>query len=111
MSWIDFLGYAASAAVLGTFCMSSMLHLRLLAIASNILFICFGALGHILPVLTLHLALLPVNLTHLVRVRRRIGVYRVRNRTRSGLRAWRRAESWVRTRSWPRRLNFAEDKP
>jgi hypothetical protein len=38
VSWTDLLGYAASAMVLATFCMSSMLYLRLVAIGSNILF-------------------------------------------------------------------------
>jgi hypothetical protein len=61
MSWVDVIGYAASVTVLATFCMTTMFHLRLLAIGSNILFICFGALAHIYPVLLLHIILLPVN--------------------------------------------------
>jgi hypothetical protein len=65
MNWTDLLGYAASAMVLATFCMSSMLYLRLVAIGSNILFILFGSVAHIQPVLLLHLVLLPVNLARL----------------------------------------------
>ena len=68
MSWTDVLGYAASAMVLATFCMSSMLYLRLVAIGSNVLFILFGLAAHIHPVLLLHLVLLPVNIARLVRV-------------------------------------------
>ena len=68
MSRVDVLGYAASAAVLATFCMTRMIHLRLLAIARNVLFICFGALAHIHPVLMLHLVLLPINVARLVEI-------------------------------------------
>jgi len=50
--------------------MTSMRHLRLLAIASNILFILFGLTAHIHPVLLLHLILLPVNVARLMQMRR-----------------------------------------
>jgi CRP/FNR family transcriptional regulator, cyclic AMP receptor protein len=70
MSWVDILGYAASAAVLATFCMNTMLPLRLIAISSNVLFITFGAVAGIYPVLLLHAILLPVNLVRLVQIRR-----------------------------------------
>jgi CRP/FNR family cyclic AMP-dependent transcriptional regulator len=62
---IDILGYAASAAVLATFLMPSMVSLRLVAIASNILFMLYGYLAHIPPVLVLHVALLPINVARL----------------------------------------------
>ncbi len=61
MSWIDLIGYAASASVLATFCMNTMVPLRVVAICSNILFAIFGALAHVYPVLLLHVILLPVN--------------------------------------------------
>jgi hypothetical protein len=61
MSWIDFVGFGASAMVLATFCMTRMLPLRLLAIMSNILFSAYGYLDNLYPVLLLHLVLLPVN--------------------------------------------------
>jgi hypothetical protein len=44
---IDVLGYAASSAVLATFMMRTMLWLRLVAIASNLLFILYGDLAHL----------------------------------------------------------------
>ena len=83
MSWTDLLGYAASAMVLATFCMSSMLYLRLVAIGSNILFILFGSIVHIYPVLLLHVVLLPVNVARLLQIRARVGAYRVLRRVRS----------------------------
>jgi CRP/FNR family transcriptional regulator, cyclic AMP receptor protein len=72
MTWIDVLGYAASASVLATFCMSTMVPLRIIAIGSNVLFILFGAFAHIYPVLVLHIILLPVNVTRLVQILRLI---------------------------------------
>jgi hypothetical protein len=59
------LGYAASLAVLATFLMQSMGSLRLVAILSNVLFVSYGYFGHILPVLLLHSALLPINIARL----------------------------------------------
>src|ERR1700737_1935084 len=68
--WIDMVGGAASAAVLATFCMNSMMPLRVLAIISNVLFCAFGAVAHIFPVLILHAIVLPVNVVRLVQIRR-----------------------------------------
>ena len=83
VNWIDLLGYAASASVLVTFCMSTMLPLRLVAIVSNVLFASYGAIAHIYPVLALHLILLPVNTARLVQILRLIKG--VRTAQRSGL--------------------------
>lgn len=68
--WANLLGYAASAAVLVTFLMRTMIPLRLIAILSNVLFLLFGYLQHIYPVLFLHTALLPINTWRLVMVQR-----------------------------------------
>ena len=72
MHWIDLLGYAASASVLLTFCMSTMLPLRVVAISSNVLFATYGATVQIYPVLLLHLILLPVNVIRLIQILRLI---------------------------------------
>jgi CRP/FNR family cyclic AMP-dependent transcriptional regulator len=72
MSWLEFLGYAASAMVFATFCMKTMIPLRILAIASNVLFCTYGYFGHIYPVFILHLALLPINAIRLVQIQRLI---------------------------------------
>jgi len=66
MSWVELLGYAASAAVLTTFCMSTMIPLRVVALVSNILFCAYGYFDHLYPVLILHAVLFPVNLLRLV---------------------------------------------
>jgi CRP/FNR family transcriptional regulator, cyclic AMP receptor protein len=65
-SWVDLLGYAASAAVLATFCMSTMIPLRGMALASNVLFIAYGYADHLYPVLLLHTLLFPVNAFRLI---------------------------------------------
>ena len=70
MWWVDLLGYAASAAVLATFCMSTMIPLRILALASNVLFMAYGYVDHLYPVLILHALLFPVNTLRLVQFQR-----------------------------------------
>jgi hypothetical protein len=62
---VNFLGFAASLAVLATFLMRTMSLLRAIAIGSNILFIAYGYCTHLLPVLCLHIALLPINIARL----------------------------------------------
>jgi CRP/FNR family transcriptional regulator, cyclic AMP receptor protein len=66
MSWVTLLGYAASAAVLATFCMSTMIPLRVIALGSNVLFMAYGYADHLYPVFVLHTILLPVNALRLV---------------------------------------------
>ena len=65
LSWIDVLGYAASGMTLATFAQRTMLPMRMMALGSNVCFIGYGAMGPFMPVLTLHLILLPINLTRL----------------------------------------------
>ena len=62
------LGYAASAAVLATFLMQSMIRLRSIAILSNLLFVLYGYMEDIHPVMLLHIALLPINTARLLAV-------------------------------------------
>lgn len=58
----DIIGFIASALVLATFAMKDMRRLRATAIVSNLAFIAYGALLGLLPVLVLHLVLLPLNM-------------------------------------------------
>jgi hypothetical protein len=69
MSWIDIVGYSAALAVLGSFCMSTIVPLRILAVVSNVLFGLYGLLAHLYPVFLLHSILLPINLFKLARTR------------------------------------------
>ncbi len=45
MDWVEFVGYVASAFVLGTFYMRRMVPLRCTAICSNFAFITYGYFG------------------------------------------------------------------
>jgi hypothetical protein len=65
-NWIDGLGYVASGLVFATFCMRTMIPLRLIAMTSNLAFIGYGFAGHIYPVLFLHVILLPMNIWRFV---------------------------------------------
>jgi hypothetical protein len=68
MTWINGIGYLASALVLLTFCMSTMVNLRAVAICSNFAFISYGLGAKLYPVLGLHLVLLPLNVILLLRM-------------------------------------------
>jgi CRP/FNR family transcriptional regulator, cyclic AMP receptor protein len=61
MNWIEAAGYLASALVLATFCMKTMIPLRAAAICSNFAFIIYGFYDSVWPVLILHAILLPLN--------------------------------------------------
>ena len=66
MNTHELIGYVASLLVLMTFCMSGMVPLRAVAIASNVAFLGYAALAGISPVLVLHALLLPMNIYRLV---------------------------------------------
>lgn len=70
MGWVEILGYAASLAVLATFCMSTMVPLRIAALVSNVLFAIYGYMDNLHPVLILHLVLMPVNALRLWQARK-----------------------------------------
>jgi hypothetical protein len=61
----DTLGWTAALLTLMTFACADMRRLRLLALAANAAFIAYGFTGGLLPVLALHLVLVPVNLWRL----------------------------------------------
>jgi hypothetical protein len=69
MPWIDFIGFSAAFTVLASFCMTTIVALRTLALLSNVLFILYGLCAHIYPVLVLHIILLPINLVKLHRIK------------------------------------------
>ena len=63
---VDALGLAASGATLCAFAQKQMLPMRVSAIAANLFFIAYGAIGLLYPVLLLHLVLLPLNIGRLL---------------------------------------------
>jgi CRP-like cAMP-binding protein len=70
MNWIDGAGYLASALVLATFCMKTMVPLRIAAIFSNLAFILYAFYDGLFPVLALHTVLLPLNIARTVQMLR-----------------------------------------
>ena len=65
MHAVDWLGISGSLLVFGSFWMKSTVPLRILALASNVVFIAYAYAAWLIPILVLHCALLPVNLMRL----------------------------------------------
>jgi hypothetical protein len=63
------LGIDASCLVLCTFAMTSMSRLRVVAICSNLAFICYGWHAGLWPIFVLHAILLPLNCRRLAQSR------------------------------------------
>ena len=66
MRWVDLAGYIASSLVFLTFYMKGMIPLRLVALCSNVAFLVYAGTLHLLPIVILHGALIPVNVHRLV---------------------------------------------
>jgi hypothetical protein len=61
----ELIGFVASALVLATFAMKDMRRLRVTAIVSNVAFIAYATFFDLLPILILHVLLLPLNVVRL----------------------------------------------
>ncbi len=62
---VDLLGFSAAFLTLVTFAQRRMTPMRIAAIGANVVFVAYGALGGIYPVLVLHLVLFPINVARL----------------------------------------------
>jgi hypothetical protein len=58
---VDWIGYAGSLCVLSAFCMRQMMALRITSIVGNMVFIAFGSLAGVMPVLVMNGILLVLN--------------------------------------------------
>ncbi len=65
-SWVEAAGYLASLLVFITFCMKTMVPLRIAAILSNVAFIAYAFYDVLYPILILHSFLLPLNVVRTV---------------------------------------------
>lgn len=75
MGWIEVLGYVASGAVFVTFWMKTLISLRLVAIAGNVLYLGYGLNAELGNIILLHASLLPLNLlrlTQALKLRKRL---------------------------------------
>ena len=68
--WIEAVGYLASFLVFATFCMRTMILLRIAAILSNIAFIVYSSYDGLYPILILHSVLLPLNVARTMQMLR-----------------------------------------
>lgn len=62
ISLVDIVGFVASALLLATFTVRTMIPLRILGISTSAVFLAYGFLNDLLPIIALHLILLPLNL-------------------------------------------------
>ena len=53
MRWVDLAGYAASSMVFLTFYMKGMVPLRVVALCSNVAFLVYGGMLHLVPIFML----------------------------------------------------------
>jgi hypothetical protein len=70
MELSEAVGYLAAGLVFLTFCMKTMMPLRIVAIASNVAFVIYSLLGGLDPILILHVILLPLNIYRLHEIRK-----------------------------------------
>jgi hypothetical protein len=64
--WVDLAGYIACSLVFLTFYMKGMIPLRLVALCSNVAFLVYAFTLHLVPIVILHGALIPVNAIRLI---------------------------------------------
>jgi CRP/FNR family transcriptional regulator, cyclic AMP receptor protein len=69
VSALELLGYFGGVLIFSTFYLKTMIRLRIVAIASNIVYIAYGAIGGLVPILVLHALLLPLNVWRLIEVK------------------------------------------
>ena len=62
MTTLDLLGYLGGVLVFSTFYLKTMIPLRVVAIASNVVYIAYSALAGLVPILVLHTLLMPLNI-------------------------------------------------
>jgi len=72
MNLLDVVGYLGGVLVFCTFYLKTMIRLRVVAVVSNVVFIAYGAMGHLVPIMVLHTLLLPLNVWRLIEVKQLI---------------------------------------
>ncbi len=68
MRWIDMIGYLAAVLMFITFFMKKMIPLRAIGASANVTFVVYAALTHVYPLLILHAALFPLNITRMIQM-------------------------------------------
>ena len=70
LSWMDWLGYAASAFVLISYIMSSILRLRIISVFGSVLYVTYGFVIHSAPTMVMNFVIVLINVYYLTRIRR-----------------------------------------
>ena len=78
-------GFLAAGLVATAFCMKDIVHLRIVAVVSNVAFLMYGMALGLMPVWLLHLVLLPVNLARLWQVGSPIATYAIQEHGKTRL--------------------------
>jgi hypothetical protein len=81
MSWLEAFGCLGGLLVFGSFYLKTMIRMRLVAIASNLIFVAYGLMGNLVPILLLHLLLLPLNIWRLLEIKQLIRKVRASEQT------------------------------
>ncbi|MFO8088188.1 MAG: hypothetical protein R6T91_10385 [Bacteroidales bacterium] len=69
MNWLEWIGYLASALILVSMLMNSIVKLRIINLAGSILFTAYGFLIEAYPVAFMNFAIVIVNIYYLIRIR------------------------------------------
>ncbi len=96
-AWVEAAGYLASFLVFTTFCMKTMIPLRIAAISSNIAFMVYSSYDGLYPILILHSVLLPLNVARtmqMVRLRRLVQKAAKGDFSSEWLRPFMKAATW-----------------
>lgn len=102
MSAWDAVGFVAAGLVIAAFCMKDILHLRIVAVASNVAFLTYGVALGLMPVWLLHLVLLPVNVVRLWQFSSRTATDATQDHGNARLALRRtRGRRWIRDRAMP----------
>jgi hypothetical protein len=81
MTLLEVLGYLGGLLVFSTFYLKTMIRMRMVAVASNLMFVAYGWMGNLVPILVLHLLLLPLNVWRFVEIRQLIRKVRASEQT------------------------------
>lgn len=80
MRWIDLIGYLAAALMFTTFFMKKMIPLRAIGASANAVFVVYSSISHVYPLLILHAALFPLNITRMIQMMRLVNKVREASR-------------------------------
>ena len=73
LTWIEMIGYAGTLSALAMLCMTTMLHLRVVALITSVLLFVFAFMSDIYPTMVLQMLLFPINGYKLLQILKLVG--------------------------------------